>query len=133
MPLLTHGQRPCPLLDRPTASTRLPYAPEPWDLRQCSETGFVYLDNPVAPTFFEQEHAWEVSWAKANAKRAQAEPLRYRFSSLNKRARSAMRRNKVRDLAIGLLESRPHDRRALLDVGCGGGELLTQIAQHLAQ
>ncbi|MFN7694808.1 MAG: class I SAM-dependent methyltransferase [Burkholderiales bacterium] len=133
MTMQSLGRRACPLLDRPTPSVRLPEAPDPWELRQCSETGFVYLDNPAPPALLEQDHAWEVSWAQANERRAQDEPLRHQISSIGKRLRVAVRRNKVRDLAIQQLQTRPADQRALLDVGCGGGDLLLQVAERLAQ
>jgi hypothetical protein len=42
----THLKRVWPLLERQSATRILPYAPLPWELRQCRETGFVFLQNP---------------------------------------------------------------------------------------
>ena len=51
-------RRVCPLLERESATAVLPYAPSPWVLRQCLETGFVFLENPPRYESFRYDYAW---------------------------------------------------------------------------
>jgi 2-polyprenyl-3-methyl-5-hydroxy-6-metoxy-1,4-benzoquinol methylase len=125
------GHRPCPLLGRVAPSIPLPHAPAPWQLRQCVETGLVYLDNPPPSEVLVSELAWEVSWQGEATRRAKAEPVRYRASRLVKRLRVKMRRNKVRDLTLALVAQMLAKPLKILDLGCGGGELLEDIMQRL--
>lgn len=53
--------RHCPLLDRPARTEPVEGAPAPWELRRCTETGFVFLANPPAQERFQDQYAWEVT------------------------------------------------------------------------
>jgi 2-polyprenyl-3-methyl-5-hydroxy-6-metoxy-1,4-benzoquinol methylase len=126
------GHRPSPLLGRVAPSEPLGYAPAPWRLRRCLETGFVYLDNPPPSEVLVDEHAWEISHRAESDRRRDAEPLRYRVSQGLKTARARLRRNKMRDLAIDAVLARGAARTQVLDVGCGGGGLLVELMDALA-
>jgi 2-polyprenyl-3-methyl-5-hydroxy-6-metoxy-1,4-benzoquinol methylase len=126
------GERPCPLLGRIVPSEPVPYAPAPWRLRRCLETGFVYLDNPPPTEVLIEAHAWEVSHAAESARRREAEPMRYRISKALKTVRARLRRNKMRDLAIDAVLARGAARTQVLDVGCGDGGLLVELMDSLA-
>ena len=51
-------KRDCPLLERETATDVLDLAPEPWVVRQCRETGLVFLENPPGYESLQSELAW---------------------------------------------------------------------------
>jgi 2-polyprenyl-3-methyl-5-hydroxy-6-metoxy-1,4-benzoquinol methylase len=126
-----NGQRANPLLGRVTESVALDDAPAPWQLRQCLETGLVYLDNPPPSEVLISDHAWEVSYRAEATRRAQAEPLRYRFSQAMKAARRRLRRNKVRDLVLQVIRDGAIDSPRVLDVGCGDGKLIIEVMERL--
>ena len=130
------SSRPCPLLERDTPSERLSAAPAPWDLRRCTETGFVYLANPPAQDRFREEFAWEVTHERESHRRRRCEPLLYALSGAFKTFRQRfLRRDKmaalvgrvVRDVSAGDV---PGPIR-LVDVGCAQGGLAIRIADRL--
>ena len=63
----------------------LPYAPFPWRLKQCRQTGIVFLANPPAYEELSRDFAYEVTFEKETRARKQAEPLRYAISTALKR------------------------------------------------
>lgn len=126
-----NGQRPNPLLGRVSETVALDYAPAPWQLRQCLETGLVYLDNPPPSEVLISDHAWEVSYRAEATRRAKAEPLRYRFSQAMKSLRRRLRRNKVRDLVLQVIRDGGIDSPRVLDVGCGDGKLICEVMERL--
>lgn len=124
--------RACPLLERVTETRALAYAPDPWDLRQCLESGFVYLANPPGYESFVEDIAWERSSRIESERRQKAEPLRYAVSTALKRFRATvLKRNKIRDLAHAELRSAQGETLNLLDVGCGQGTLLGSLIDGL--
>jgi 2-polyprenyl-3-methyl-5-hydroxy-6-metoxy-1,4-benzoquinol methylase len=125
-------ERTCPLLDAEAPTDALPYAPPPWDLRQCRETGFVFLRN--APTYerLTEEFAWESTYRNESKARSQAEPIRYAISTFIKSLRSRLKRNKVVDLTVESVLAVPsREAVRLLDVGCGWGQLLGEVLERL--
>lgn len=80
-------KRICPLLERPSATRILPYAPPPWVLRQCRETGFVFLENPPDYASFREELAWEVTSEQDTRRKERAAPKLQAISALLKRIR----------------------------------------------
>jgi len=124
--------RACPLLDEAAPTDALPYAPAPWDLRQCRQTGFVFLRN--APTYerLAEEFAWESTYRNESEARARAEPVRYAISTFIKSLRSRLKRNKVVDLSVQAVLAAPsREVVRLLDVGCGRGQLLGEVLERL--
>jgi len=125
--------RLCPLLERSTPSRILHYAPNPWVLRECLKTGFVWLENPPDYDSFKEDFAWEVTSRRESEKRQQSEPIHYAFSQALKRISGQhSNRNKVRDLALDCLAvSSGGGRKNLLDLGCGWGNLLPELISLL--
>lgn len=130
------SSRPCPLLERASRSVPLPAAPAPWDLRQCEETGFVYLANPPAQDLFREEFAWEVTHERESRRRRRCEPVLYALSGAFKTFRQRfLRRDKmaalvsriVREAARGTAEGPIR----LVDVGCAQGGLALRIMDRL--
>src|SRR5512147_2219677 len=74
-------KRVCPLLERETATTTLDIAPPPWVVRECRETGLVFLENPPGYDSLRSEIAWERSSAQESRRRADAEPALYALST----------------------------------------------------
>jgi len=131
----TATTRVCPLLERPASAKTLDFAPAPWILKQCEESGFVFLENPPPYEAFEEEFAWEVSWKTEAATRKQAEPVFYAASTIMKKFRhQVLKRNKVLSLCLPLVaqSSRQHVGPVnILDVGCGGGSFFPEFFARL--
>lgn len=124
--------RDCPLLERPTATRRLPYAPEPWELLECLESGFVYLGNPPGYAALERQYAWERTSALTAAARRQTEPYLHAASAAYGRfIHLVLRRNKIAELCRGLLADSGAGPIHVLDVGCGDGRLLERVIAGL--
>ena len=110
----------------------LPYAPAPWRLKQCKQTGMVFLANPPAYESLSQDFAYEVTFEKETRARKQAEPLRYAISTALKRFRGGiLKRNKSLALVQGLIRDARDARINVLDVGCGWGSLLDDLFKSL--
>ena len=125
-------KRVCPLLERETATTTLAIAPPPWVVRECRESGFVFLENPPGYDSLRAEVAWEVSSARESERRAAAEPALYALSTAAKRFRlGVLKRNKVADLAVAIVRRLRAPQIRLLDVGCGEGTLLGTVMERL--
>lgn len=58
------ASRVCPLTETTGPSKLLPWAPAPWQLKQCEVTGFVYLENPPNYEALKEDMAWEVTYEK---------------------------------------------------------------------
>lgn len=124
--------RVCPLLERPAATRRLPYAPPPWELLECLESGFVFLGNPPGYEALEQQYAWERTSAQEMRARRQAEPrLHAASAAYGTFRRRVLGRNKVAVLCRRLLADSAAGPVRLLDVGCGDGRSLERIVAGL--
>jgi len=127
--------RVCPLLERETPTRILDDAPAPWVLKQCLESGFVFLENPPDYAALFDEFAWEGTFKKEADRRRQTEPILYSISEATKQFRERiLKRNKMRSLSIPLLvQSSKHHSGPVrfLDVGCGGGGLIQEIFASL--
>ena len=125
--------RDCPLLERPSKTRQVSYAPAPWVLRQCLETGLVYLENPPEYAAFEEEFAWEVTRKQEKVRRAADDPLFYGFRVWwkNLRMKFHSRNQKVFDLAAMCLASMQSETISLVELGCGEGENLLNILARL--
>lgn len=121
-----------PLLAQQGREQDLDYAPAPWVLKQCVETGIIFLANPPAYEELSETYAYEVTFKKESDARRQAEPVRYAFSTMLKRFRAkVLKRNKVLDILRKLIAQSPSPVVNVLDVGCGWGELLQTLMSSL--
>ena len=124
--------RIAPLLTRHGREETLPYAPTPWQLKRCLETGIVFLANPPAYGAYSEQFAYEVTFAGESAARRRAEPVRYAVSTALKTLRArVLKRNKTLRLVRALLADHPDERVHVLDVGCGWGSLLDELGRSL--
>jgi SAM-dependent methyltransferase len=124
--------RHCPLLGRAGSSRRLDVAPWPWDVRECLETGLVYLANPPAQERFKDEFAWEVTHAEESARRQRNEPLVYALSRALKSIRHRwLKRDKLVRLVRRIACRRPAGGIRLVDIGCSDGGLFQRLAALL--
>ena len=134
--LMNQPLRTCPLLERAAPSRPLDDAPPPWNLRQCEETGFVYLANPPAQERFREEFAWEVTHAEESDRRRRTEPKLHAMSSALKTLRHRfLRRDKVaaivKRLVQGIARENPRGPIRLVDIGCAHGSLAMRLADRL--
>ncbi len=129
---MTAMKRVCPLLERETATDRLDIAPAPWVVRQCRETGLVFLENPPGYESLQSDLAWEVTWQREAEARESAEPTLYALSRAAKRFRQrVLKRNRVADLATAIARASTSPQIRLLDLGCGEGRLLGTVMDRL--
>jgi len=128
--------RPCPLLERDSASVSLDAAPAPWSLRRCEETGFVYLANPPAQELFRDEFAWEVTHEQESLRRRRSEPFLYALSGGIKTFRQRfLKRDKMATLVGRLIRQAARSAEdgpiRLVDIGCAQGTLALRVADRL--
>jgi SAM-dependent methyltransferase len=125
-------KRVSPLLERETATTPLDVAPAPWVVRQCQESGLVFLENPPGYESLQSELAWEVTWQREADKRATDEPALYAMSTAAKKFRHrVLKRNKVAELATAIVRASRSAQIRMLDLGCGEGQLLGTVMDRL--
>jgi SAM-dependent methyltransferase len=127
--------RSCPLLERDAPSQPLAGAPAPWDLRRCSETGFVYLANPPAQERFRDEFAWEVTHEQEALRRQRREPILHALSGALKTFRHRfLKRDKTAAIIHRLLRDAATTETGplrLVDVGCAKASLSVRVADRL--
>jgi SAM-dependent methyltransferase len=126
------SRRVCPLLEQESPAVRLADAPQPWDLRQCTESGFVFLANPPAQEQFREEFAWEKTHVLESLDRRQREPVVYAMSQAVKRFRHrVLRRDKVAAVVGALVRERCDQTIRLVDIGCAAGDLLERLVARV--
>lgn len=126
------SRRICPLLEQESPAVRLADAPQPWDLRQCSTSGFVFLANPPAQERFCEEFAWEKTHALESLDRRHREPLVHAVSQVVKRFRQrVLRRDKVAAVVGQLVAGRCDRDIRLVDIGCAAGDLLERLVKRV--
>jgi SAM-dependent methyltransferase len=125
-------KRVCPLLERETRTHLLDVAPAPWIVRECEESGLVFLENPPGYDSLKQDFAWEVTYEKQAAARKAQEPVLQAMSGATKRFRHrVMKRHKVADMATAIVRASTSPTINLVDIGCGEGDLLGVVMQRL--
>lgn len=130
LPPLTH--RVCPILERETKTKLLDYAPEPWVLRECLETGLVYLENPPDYAQLQENFAWEVTYQQEVERRAKAEPVSYALRTKFKMFRSRyLSRDKIGGLTIAALAESKAKDLTVLELGCAEAKNLTRVMHCL--
>jgi SAM-dependent methyltransferase len=119
--------RACPVCGTDNrARAASPYSQPPWNLKECGACGFVYLENPPAYAELEQDFAWEKTSAAEEQRRMQERPLAKRLSHGFRAFRQkVLKRDKLTALLYQFL---PKGR--VLDVGCGGGGVMTRLPER---
>ena len=128
------ASRVCPLLERETRTRVLDLAPAPWIVRECLDSGMVYLENP--PVYERcSKIAWEQTWQQESQT-----PREGRADALcGQRAAQAsafrgLKRHKVADMtaALGQIGRTPSGEAVrVVDLGCGAGQLLGIVLERL--
>lgn len=119
------------MLEQEAESEILNLAPPPWVLRRCKKTGIVYLENPPGYEVLHDEMAWQVTYKRESEARAAVEPVRYAVSTVIKKMRHALKRNKIADLTHSLILQTNSPQIRVLDLGCGWGKLLGIVMDQL--
>lgn len=102
---------------------RLPYAEDPWILRQCGGCGLVYLENPPPPQALEADLAWEKTYYEERQRRREREPIFERLgAAVNFLRTRVLKRDKLS--ALAQLYFSPGQ---ILDVGCSEGSALARL------
>ncbi len=122
----------CPILERMTETEETEFSKDAWQIMRCKETGFVFLSDPPAYELLEEELAWEKTSEAEKMRRVQQEPVWSRVSAFTKiiKARLFPRRNKFFKLLRSMTARSPSGPLAILDVGCGCGDLLDDICNR---
>ncbi len=132
--------RDCPLAESRTETHTLSrYSKDGWLIKQCSETGFVYLENPPVYEAFEEDFAWEKTIEDERQRRREAEPIVSVLSSAGKGLRKLLRQRKHRMVvrAVKILRNL-HAKRSdageplrFVDIGCSHGSILAETTEIL--
>jgi SAM-dependent methyltransferase len=113
--------RACPLCDRDNSGApRLPYAEDPWLLRECAGCGLVYLENPPPYEALATDLAWEKTYYAERERRRERDPAFARLgAAINFLRARVLKRDKLSSLALRYFAPGP-----VLDVGCADGRAL---------
>lgn len=123
----------CPILDRETDVTPTPYQRDEWKIVKCQETGFVFLADPPDYSQLETEFAWEKTSEQERTRRETEQPIASRISNIAKGIKRTVNpgRKKIARLANQFLAQQQNSEpTTILDIGCGGGCLLVNIAKE---
>ena len=125
----------CPILEKTVAVEPTNYSRGPWQVVRCCETGLVFLANPPDYEQLETEFAWEKTHAAEHQRRVREEPLLASVSSFYKWLKVKLRphRCKVFELTRCALQNAPMKQQlAVVDIGCGWGNLMESLHQRFA-
>ena len=124
--------RTCPLCQKDNAEAEASrWSKDDWTIKECVECGFPYLENAPIYERLKDEFAWEKTSVKVTATRQTAAPVRTAASrQIKTLKRQVLKRRKIRDLVVDSLENSRLSGH-LVDVGCGTGSPIQQIATEL--
>lgn len=122
------AQRLCPLCSRDNRhEPPSRYSRDGWQLKQCSQCDFLYLENPPPVESLVDEHAWTASAFRESQRRADRRPLTGDLHVWWKQARSRwLPRRKLESLIASYVVA-----GHLLDVGCGAATHFTRYPPYL--
>jgi len=118
-------RRVCPQCGTDNAARPARHEREPWEVKDCSDCGFVYLERaPVYDELFETL-AWGENWKREEKRRKAARPLSFRASKLTRFRLHMFPRKQVDDL---VLRFAPPGN--VVDIGCAGGKRLAGLPEN---
>lgn len=124
-----------PITETETRVSISKYSKDEWIIVECSETGIVYLQNPPDYSRLVDELAWEKQFSEERARRKAREPVAFFISSAIKNLRGKLRKKErietVSEKILKQLLANGKTSLNVLDVGCGIGEKLAKIANHM--
>lgn len=117
-------RRDCPLCDRNNdnvPATR--YSDGPWNVKQCADCGFVYIDS--APHFEMQFEtmAWERTSKAEERRRAEIRPISYKASKRTRFRLHLFPRHTVLGYVVEVCARGGN----VIDLGCGSGQTLSEF------
>ncbi len=105
------------------------YSRKEWAIVQCPLCRFVFLANPPEYSALEETFDWEKTFHEERERRKREEPMFFALSSLWKRFRLRyFKHNKFYALTQKFVAE-----GNILDIGCGTGPVLGEIASHLQE
>ena len=126
-PIASNGiYRPCPLCGNKNADIKPSiYSKDPWIIKMCAQCCFVYLENPPAYEDLEETFAWEkTSLQVSQEKKKKESTLRRGVRGIEHYKDRLIHRDKLIDLAKLHFSAGP-----VIDIGCGGGEVMSRLDQ----
>lgn len=118
--------RRCPLCDRDNRDQpESPYTRDRWVVKQCPDCGMVYLQNVLPYDELIRGHAWSKLFL-AERRRRRREPV---FGFLSQQLKAFRLKYLWRDKAPTMID-RFIGQGDVLDVGCGTGKVLRQLARQ---
>jgi methionine biosynthesis protein MetW len=118
-------RRNCPFCGTDNRSEAVsPFNKQPWNLKQCAQCGFLYLEDAVSYQQLEEEYAWTTSSSVETDRRRHEDPVMFRISRTIRRLRS--RFWPKRDKCVQWIQKYVGQGR-VLDIGCGKGSILKKL------
>ena len=118
--------RLCPLCGNENADIKPSiYSKDPWIIKMCAQCCLVYLENPPAYEDLEETFAWEkTSHQVSQEKKKKESALRRGVRLIEHYKDRLIRRDKLIDLVKQYFPAGP-----IIDIGCGGGEVMSRLDQ----
>jgi SAM-dependent methyltransferase len=128
-------KRKNPITETETQVRVSKYSKDEWIIVECPETGMIYLQNPPDYSQLVDEFAWEKQFAEERARRKAKEPIASFISAIIKKLRGKLRKRErietVSEKMLDRLLASGKSTLSVVDVGCGSGDKLVKIANHM--
>ena len=123
-----------PLKEYETDEVETEYSRDMWQIVECPDDGMVYLKNPPQYESFEEDFAWEKTFADEKKRRKEEEPIRSAISDFLKRMRAKYRKRETIEVEAERLLIKLRGEAEcpkVVDVGCGIGQKLQRITAYM--
>lgn len=101
------------------------YSPAEWPIKACA-CGLTYIENAPVYEELREDHAWEKSAAETATQRKRRHPLMMSLSKSTRWRMHLLKRKRADRMAADLVPE-----GAVLDLGCGKGDQLARLPDHL--